>query len=69
MQRSLAGDPVPDTTAPRRRAARRDRTDERERPGAGVGAGRDGQLRTVTPRRFCAQACSLEPGTAGRSLP
>src|SRR5690242_2368360 len=27
------------------------------------------QLMTVTPRRFCAQADSLEPSTAGRSLP
>src|SRR5579864_268871 len=27
------------------------------------------QLRTVTPRRFCAQAASFEPSTAGRSLP
>jgi hypothetical protein len=27
------------------------------------------QLITVTPRRFCAQAASFEPTTAGRSLP
>src|SRR5262249_39619728 len=27
------------------------------------------QLMTVTPRRFCAQAASLSPSTAGRSLP